>query len=261
MATLKTTPTAPPDRVNGQPDVRGMDLDTLIALYPPKWYPTPQSPIHLSHLVSIILTLKAWFDQAERSAVVTGVSFIYYIDQRGIRRPIVADIFLAFDIDVDLLYGDESYFVERLGKPPSFVLEIGSPATARADLNVKRRVYAHIGIAEFWLFDYTGGKNYGFPLQGLRLTNGVYAPIEMETLPDGSVQGHSDALGLDLRWVNGNLRLLDPVTGGYLETPDEMAEALRREEEERQLAEERAVWEAKISALQKEVARLRGEKD
>ena len=46
-------------------------------------------------------------------------------------------------------------------------MEIGSPSTASRDLDDKRRIYAHIGIAEYWLFDPEAGSIYGFPLMGL----------------------------------------------------------------------------------------------
>ena len=274
MATLKTTPTtAPPGRANGQPDVRGMDRETLIDLYPPKLEPMAQGMKHLLHIFFMVDALNRWFKELKRNAAVMADCFIYYLDEDEGRRSISPDVCVAFDVVPDVIDGDLSYFVERIGKPPDFALEVASESTAGNDLYRKPGVYAHIGISQYWMFDTTGGDHYGFALQGFRLVNGAYEPIEMETLPDGSIRGHSDILGLDICWENGDLRLRDPVTGKYLESSDELADARRREAEgrrreaegrrraERQLAEERAARrgaERRLAALKEEIARLRG---
>lgn len=273
MATLKTTPTAPPDRVNGQPDVRGMDHATLIDLYPPKLEPMAQGMKHLLHILFMVDALNRWFKELKRNAAVMADCFIYYLDEDGVRRSISPDVCVAFDVVPDMIDGDLSYFVERIGKPPDFALEVASESTARNDLYRKPGIYAHIGISQYWMFDTTGGDHYGLALQGLRLVNGVYEPIEVETLPDGSVRGYCDVLGLNICWENGDLRLQDPETGQFIETSEELVEGRRREVEarrreaearrgaERRLAEEREARrdaETQLAALQEEVARLRG---
>lgn len=276
MATLKTTSAAPPGRADGQPDVRDMDRETLIDLYPPKLEPMAQGMKHLLHILFMVDALNRWFKELKRNAAVMADCFIYYLDEDGVRRSISPDVCVAFDVVPDMIDGDLSYFVERIGKPPDFALEVASESTARNDLYRKPGIYAHIGISQYWMFDTTGGDYYGVALQGLRLVNGVYEPIEVETLPDGSVRGHCDVLGLNICWENGDLRLQDPETGQFIETSEELVEGRRREAEarrgaERRLAEEREARrreaeaqrreaearEAELAALREEVARLR----
>ena len=46
--------------------------------------------------------------------------------------------------------------------------------------------------------------------------DGEYQPIEIETLEDGSLQGHGHALNLALRWEAGQLGWYDPATNRHL---------------------------------------------
>ena len=173
-------------------------------------------------------------------------------------RSVAPDVLVAFDIDLELLERQRSYFIEYMGKPPDFVLEIGSPSTARRDLDEKTRIYAQIGIPEYWMIDATGGRWYGFPLRGLRLVNGEYIPIEMVESPDGSTRGHSDALGLDLLWDGSGLQLIDPVSGRRLRRSEELEADVRSAEARIQSAEARA-QSAEARAQQERQERLAAE--
>ena len=62
------------------------------------------------------------------------------------------------------------------------------------DTGVNRDDYAALGIAEYWRFDETGEHH------GDRLAEGRYEPIAIAELPEGSLQGYSTALNLNLRW-------------------------------------------------------------
>ena len=120
-------------------------------------------------------------------------------------------------------------------------MELGSQSTSARDLYEKPRIYAHIGISEYWLLDVEGGANYGFALKGLRLVNGEYAPIEMTNLPNGAVSGYSEMLGLTLLWNGDELRFIDPLSGRRLRTSTELEAderaARRRAAEERRRRE------------------------
>lgn len=272
MATLKTTPKISPKTtpypaigrlVPGGIDIRYMDSRDLIAIYPPKVKPMAQGMKHLLTILFMVDALNRWFKEIGRNATVLADCFTFYIDENGHRRPVSPDVSVTFDIEGAMIDNDLSYFIERIGKPPSFALEVGSESTARNDLYHKPAIYAYMGVSQYWLFDNTGGDYYGVPLQGFRLVNGAYKPIETETLPDGSVRGHSDILGLDIYWSNGDMRLRDPSTGRFIETVAELVED-RREARMQLAAESEArrieteAREAEIAALQEEVARLRG---
>ena len=98
-----------------------------------------------------------------------------------------------------------------MGKPPEFVLEIGSPSTKRADLVVKRAVYASIGVSEYWRYAQSGGDFYGEPLVGERLVDGEYQRLPLREDADGRVWAYSPMPNQLLYWDDGELRYWDPV--------------------------------------------------
>ena len=150
------------------------------------------------------------------------------------------------------LEGNNTYLLWEVGKAPEFILEIGSPSTARADLGRKRDLYAEIGVSEYWRYDATGGQFYGEALVGERLVGGEYRRMEMHGESDGRTWSHSEALNLDLRWTDGELRFWDPVVERWLLSQEE-------ERDGRLVAEARAeAAESRVAELEAELRRLRG---
>ena len=157
------------------------------------------------------------------------------------RRP---DLLVAFGVDPAAYRASNGYIVSEQGKPPDFVLEVASESTAEIDVGAKRRDYAALGIPEYWRFDETG-EHHGAKLAGDRLAEGVYVPMEIEELPDGSLQGYSAVLDLLIRWERGRLAWHDPATGRHISTfEDERVRAdnaeARADNAEAQLVAERA---------------------
>ena len=110
-------------------------------------------------------------------------------------------------------YGDSyAYVIAEQGKPPDFVLEIASAATADNDTGHKRLWYAALGIAEYWRFDKTG-EHHGTKLASDRLVEGRYEPAAIEEPEDGALQEYSEVLGLHVRWERGQLEWRNPATG------------------------------------------------
>ena len=108
--------------------------------------------------------------------------------------------------------------------------------------------------------------------RGDLLVDGAYEPIELNREADGSIWGRSEALGLDLHWVEGGLRFYDYERGRFLLDHEELkaqrAEAEGRADSEarradvearaRAEAERRADIEARARAeAEAELARLR----
>ena len=125
------------------------------------------------------------------------------------------------------------------------MLEIASRHTGHIDVGEKRDDYAALGIPEYWRFDETG-QFHGARLAGDQLVDGVYVPFPIEELPDGILQGFSPVLNLNVRWENGQLAWYDPATGRHILTY----------EDQRERAD---AAEARVSELEAEVRRLRGE--
>ena len=163
----------------------------------------------------------------------------YVTAERGgeMRYP---DLLVAFGVDPADYRETNGYVIAEQGRPPDWVLEIASEGTGHVDVGEKREFYERLGIPEYWRFDQTPtGQWHGTRLAGDRLMNGEYVAIEIETLPDGVLQGYSPALNLHLRWVQGELAFHDPATGQPIATLESeragrlLAEARVRELEER----------------------------
>ena len=162
------------------------------------------------------------------------------------------DLLVAFDADPALYSAQNGYVISEQGKPPDFVLEVASRSTGRRDTVEKRVIYAERGIPEYWRFDETG-EFHGVRLAGDRLVGGGYEPIPVDELPDGSLQGHSAVLNVDLRWSGGQLHWHDPATGEHIAT-------FLSERQARIQAEARAQQaEARSRDLENQLRQLRGE--
>ena len=166
--------------------------------------------------------------------------------RRGLLYP---DLLVAFDADRDHAFARLGYAMDVQGKPPEFVLEVGSPHTALNDYTTKREGYAAFGVREYWRFDPTGGDRYPAPLAGDLLVDGEYQSIPVAATSEGGYWGLSEVLTLDLCWENGLLRWHDPASQRYLLTHDE--------ETEGRIAAEAAAAEAqaRVHQLEEELRR------
>ena len=190
-------------------------------------------------------------------ARVNGDTVIYYVEGDP-RRSVSPNCYVVFGLSDNALLslsleGNNTYLLWEVGKPPDFILEIGSRSTARADLGSKRDLYAEIGVGEYWRYDATGGEFYGEPLVGEVLVEGEYRRLEIVREDDGRVWSHSGVLNLDLWWAEGDLRFWDPVVDRWLLSHEEERD---RAEEERTA---RLAAESRVAELEAELRRLRGE--
>ena len=176
------------------------------------------------------------------------------------------DLLVAFDVDPALYEASNGYLIDEQGKPPDFILEIASRHTGDNDVGAKRDAYEALVIPEYWRFDETG-QYHGTRLAGDRLVDGVYVPIDIEELSDGVLQGYSAALGLNLRWEQGEFALHDPGTGRRIATLED-ERAGRMEEQAARLLEraareqaeaERDAEAARVRELEAQLRLLRGE--
>ena len=163
-------------------------------------------------------------------------------DRNDLNARVQPDCYLAFGVDVRAIRRRRMYLPWEAGKPPDFALEVGSGSTSENDVTRKRRIYAQIGIPEYWLFDPTGSDLYGQPLSGELLMDGVYRPVELTTKPDGVLKGYSPVLELYLCWDEGLLLFYDPVSETYLRNLRQ--ERTAHEQTQAELQSERAAREA-----------------
>ena len=173
--------------------------------------------------------------------------------QRGLFYP---DLLIAFDADRLAVIARKGFVIAEQGKPPDFVLEIGSETTGQRDVEEKRDGYAALGIPEYWRFDPSGGQFHnGAALAGDRLNaSGAYEPLPIEEM-DGGYRGHSPILNLELHWDNGRLLWYNPQT--QLHLPSYAAERQARVAER----QARVAAEDQRDAAQERNARLEAERN
>ena len=237
--------------------------------------PLPDGEYQAPLYVRILSTLRAHFREIP-GARVNGDTFIYYVEGDP-RRSVSPDCYVALDLSDESLESIERnnvYLLWEVGKAPDFILEISSSSTASRDMGSKRDLYAELGVSEYWRYDETGGDFYGEPLVGERLVDGEYRRLDLHRESDGRVRAHSDVLGLDLMWQEGELRFWDSVEENWLLSHEEAQaradEEFVRAEEAQARANEaynrveqertgRLAAEARVAELETELRRLRGE--
>ena len=178
--------------------------------------------------------------------------------------------------DPERIVRRNGYVISEVGKPPDFVLEVGSRSTGRRDYTVKREGYARYGVREYWRFDPSGGKYHDTHLAGDTLAGDKYEPVQIVSESATRHWGYSEALELEVWWYDGRIRFRDPVTGEFLPNSDELQDAVEtaqarveservaRELAEAQVESERAAREAaerRVAEMEAELRRLRGEED
>ena len=225
-------------------------------------------------------SLTAHFGNQETTVILSEIAAGLFAteNREGIRYP---DLLISFDAKPDAILPRNGYLIPEQGKPPEFVLEVGSESTGEIDETSKRRDYARFGVPEYWRFDPSGGRFHSTHLAGDRLVGGEYQPITIHRTPEGHFWGHSDALNLDLCWQDGQLRFWDPLQQLYLNTyleerearisessradaerQSRMVETSRADAERRSRMAEAAradAAEARAQQLAEELRRLRGE--
>ena len=221
----------------------------------PGQLPDPLRPYdamyQLPYVSSVFSILDEYFK--ERPDVLVGGEGYLCRDTRDRSGWVVPDCLVALGVDARAILDRNGYVIDEVGKPPDFVLEIGSGSTGRADYTTKRDIYAGYGVGEYWRFDPTGGQYHDAALSGELLTDGVYEPMPLHQGRDGLMRGFSPVLGLELHWDDGRLRIYDPAAGEYL--PD-MAEA-RAQRDSAIRERDAAIYE--LQRLREQVDRLESE--
>jgi Uma2 family endonuclease len=207
---------------------------------------------HRDLMNDLIFALKLFL--ANVRAYVAGNLFVYF--EEGNPKAVVApDVFVILGVQQRRRRIYKAW--EEGARLPDVVIELTSKKTSKADQEVKPQLYTRLGVREYFLFDPYG--EYLRPrLQGYRLMNGVYQPMDEYPL-------RSAVLGLVLREEDNALRLYHPTTGKRLLTPEESELARRAAEADRAAAEARAAeaahsaaeQTARAEAAEAEIARLR----
>jgi Uma2 family endonuclease len=207
--------------------------------------PMAETEIHRDNMIDAIRTLQAHF-AAESMLCVSGNMLMYY-EEGNRRKHVSPDVFVVRGIPKKQR---TNYLIWEEGKAPDLVIELTSKSTKREDQKTKRELYRDVlKVPEYFLFDPT--EDYlKPPLQGFRLVNDEYSPIE---LVDGRLP--SEVLGLHLEKDGQELRFYDPERHSRLLKPSETTSAAEQRAER---AEQRAqAQDAENERLRQEIEALR----
>jgi Uma2 family endonuclease len=206
-----------------------------------------ETPLHRMNMTDVIAMLEERF-AAEDDVYVSGNMLMYYVP--GNRHMDVSpDVFFVRGVPKNK---PRKYYLVWEERPPQCVIELTSQSTQEEDLIDKRQIYEEtIRVEEYFLFD-PYGEYLNPVLQGFRLIDGAYVPID-------PVEGRlpSETLGLHLEANGCWLRLYDPRQGEWLPTPKEArdeAEAAQREAETARREAETARREAETARSKAEAA-------
>jgi Uma2 family endonuclease len=209
--------------------------------------PLGETPQHIRNMFYALDPLSVWFAD-DPMAFVAANMFVYY--QMGDnRRHVSPDVFVTLGIPKETNPPRERYLLWEEGKGPDAVIELTSESTRDEDREHKRDIYQNIlRVREYFLFD-PNGEYLDPPLQGFRLINGAFQPIEPV---DGRLP--SEVLRLHLEADGELLRFWDPATGRRLPIPPEVRQSLDAAEAARRQAE------SEVERLRREIEELRRQK-
>ena len=220
--------TKPMRQQDGNPPEEEL-VDDLSIEYPSSdGEPMAESDLQYVPLTETVSTLRVRFSN-RNDVYLAGDMLVYYRPNEP-SAGVAPDVFAVFGTTgtTQGILGS----IWREGKAPDFVLEIASESTWRRDVEEKRRIYAEMGVSEYWRFDPTG-RCFTPALMGEMLVDGEYRPRAMSGGggggASGELRGHSHVLGLDFVVEPGlRLRVYDPVSGERLRNHEEAeAEVLR----------------------------------
>ena len=182
--------------------------------------PMAESDITRDYITYSVEALKLYF-QGSSDVYVSANSFVYY--EEGNKAAVVApDVYAVFG--VRKRKRDNYKVWQEGGITPQFVLEITSATTQDVDQETKPETYRSLGVREYFQYDPSG--DYLNPiLQGLRLVNGQYEPIEANNIAFDTLWLYSEVLGLELHIVSGELRFRNPQTEEFLKTYQQSEQA------------------------------------
>jgi len=135
---------------------------------------------------------------------------LLFYEEGNRRKHVAPDVFVVFGVPKKRR---DNYLLWQEGKGPDVVIEVTSKTTKREDQTKKWTLYQDVlRVPEYFQFDPT--EDYlKPPMQGHRLVDGQYVPIEPV---DGRLP--SVVVALHLERDGSQLRLVDPATGQRLPT-------------------------------------------
>ncbi|WP_017301197.1 Uma2 family endonuclease [Nodosilinea nodulosa] len=170
------------------------------------------------HLYAMLITLEVLrqYLSGQRAAVL-GHQFLYYA-QGYPKLRVAPDVVVIFEVEPG---GRDNYKIWEEGQTPAVIFEMTSKGTQEQEQSFKKTLYAQLEVQEYWLFD-PKGEWIAEQLRGYSLQGEDYVPI---------TDSISQRLNLRLVVENTLIGFYRPDTGEKLLIPDELVQALQREQQ------------------------------
>jgi Uma2 family endonuclease len=203
------------------------------------------------HVLAIFHLFEAlWHFFRNRADIHVAADMFLYYEQGNPAACKAPDVMVAKGVAGNHLR--RSFRTWEEGVAPTVIFEVTSKKTRHEDDVVKPRVYAALGVAEYFVFDPEEDEN-ATSLWGFRLRDGAYEQMPRDA--DGRLISHE--LGLALEPEFPLLRLVDLRTGRRLLTYNEQADQVedvqreareaRREADDMQREADGAKREAEVA--------------
>ncbi len=208
-----------------------MSITNEVVEYPESdGQPMGETDLHIYWIMRLIDILKTHY---KGQHVYVGGDLLVYYEEGNPKKFIVPDVFVVLDCDPRMR---RTFKIWEECRVPTVVFEVSSRSTADNDLVQKPKLYARLGVQEYFLFD--PEADYLQPaLQGFRLMDGEMVPIK---LSDNRLQSlmcqcqlHLDDGFLDLLDIKSNQRWLTAA-----ETAESQREFYRLSCENERIAKE-----------------------
>jgi Uma2 family endonuclease len=197
--------------------------------------PIAETPVHRDNLSGLIEMFRDHY-RDDPSVYISGNMFLYFVEGEP-RKNVSPDVFVALGVGN---HDRRIYCTWREGgKAPDLVVELTSPKTRKEDAVKKFEIYQDIlKVREYIRFD-PFDEYLKPPLQGHRLVEGRYVPIEPVDgrLPSGVTGVHFFRDGRDLKITNPITRRTYTTLAERRRAIEELEESQRRVEEEQRRAE------------------------
>ena len=189
--------------------------------------PLGETDKHRRLILYLIFALDTFF-RRKKEVYVSGNLMLFYAEGDP-TKVISPDVFVVLGAKK----GDRrTYKIWEEKRVPNVVIEVSSRKTKREDFDKKMKLYAELGVKEYFIFDPDYPKTRQ-AFNAYRLSRGQYLPV---IITSGKV--FSQELGLELVDTGETLRLFNPKTKRFLMTPEE--ESLARQQAESELTRLRA---------------------
>ena len=173
-----------------------------------------------AHRTRIITALDIYFKR-RNDTLTAGGGYLRH-DPMNEGERYAPDCVVAFGVDPKAIIARNGYLISEVGKPPDFALDVACQDVGMIDRSIERETYERYQAREYWRLD-ASKRWQAAPLEGDRLVNGKYVPIEIIQDEDGGLWGYSEALSLSLCWDGEFLRFYDGTAGRFLPNAVELA--------------------------------------